>query len=413
MSADPIDLSVGRVACRYCSIIREHEPTYRVRAAVHAVKSSHPRCDLHWRFECAVCGKAKHFHGIAFCAREEKLVCLDCARETRAVWRRFWAWRYFYRIRCPWHPESHDALDRLEHDGKHPWQIRPAWRRAKRGMTRSEELPYPWVMGTVPLKSVGDARIRKGWDDVATWWISRYSPKGDVNREWVIDPVLLRWLGDVHGLRVLDAGCGVGYLSRILARRGARVDGVDVSPKLLAFAVTEEKRRPLGIRYRRGDLANLAGYSSKAFDAVVSNVVIQDIRRYRVAVREIHRVLKPGGRFLFSTTHPAFEAPVPGRWAREPIDTERIEDRRFLAVDRYFDRVGTTWGPRGLPPAISFHRPLRDYFDALTRAGLLVRRLEEPYPSKRALKAHYRTFADLTRIPLFLIIEAVKPRGST
>ena len=409
MNADSIDRFVGRVACRYCSIIRVHEPTYRVRAAVHAVKSSHPRCDLHWRFECAVCGKAKHFHGIAFCAREEKLFCLACARETRAVWRRFWAWRYFYRTRCPWHPESHDALDRLEHDGKHPWQIRPAWRRAKRGMTRSEELQEPWSVRTAPLDSVSDADIRRGWDGVATWWISRYTPRGDINREWLIDPVLFRILGTVRRLRVLDAGCGGGYLSRILARRGAKVDGVDVSPKLLEAAVTHETKRPVGIRFHRGDLARLTMFRDRTFDVAVSNVVMQDIRRYRGAIREIYRVLKPGGRFVFSMTHPAFESPVPGTWIREPKDTERIEERRYLAVDGYFDRVAVFWAPPGLPLAPSFHRPLRDYFDALTDAGFLVRRFGEPYPSKKALDAHYRIFADVTRAPLFLIIEAVRP----
>jgi SAM-dependent methyltransferase len=142
---------------------------------------------------------------------------------------------------------------------------------------------------------------------------------------------------------------------------------------------------------------------------VVSNIVLQDIRRLTEAIREIERVLRPGGRFVFSITHPAFEAPVPGRWVKEPQDTERIEDRQYLAVDRYFDRLAVFWGVQGHPTVAGFHRPLRDYFEALHATGLLVARLEEPGAGGEALGRHYREFADLLRIPLFLVVEAIKP----
>ncbi len=141
----------------------------------------------------------------------------------------------------------------------------------------------------------------------------------------------------------------------------------------------------------------------------MSNIVLQDVRRPAEAVAEIHRVLRPGGRFVFSITHPAFEAPVPGRWLVEPADSERIEDRRFLAVDRYFDRVAVFWGPPGKPLAVGFHRPLRDYFEALRDAGFLVSRFEEPVPSEEVVERFPRHFTDMLRVPNFLIIEAVKP----
>ncbi len=314
-------------------------------------------------------------------------------------------------MRCTWHREWHPALDCAEYEGRHPWQVRPARARTKWGMARSESIPERWTATMGPLAGLTDTAIREGWDRAAPWWIKRYTARGDINREWIIDPVLLRFLGPVRGQRVLDAGCGSGYLARILARRSARVDGVDQSEGLLAAAKAEEARSPLGIRYRRADLARLP-HPSGTFDAVVANVVIQDVRRYREAIREIYRVLQPGGRFVFSTTHPAFEAPIPARWVREPRDSERIEDRRYLRVDRYFDRVTVFWAPPGLAPVPSFHRPLRDYFEALSNAGFLVARFEEPYPSAKALERHFRIFADLARIPIFLVLLAVKPDGS-
>ena len=277
-------------------------------------------------------------------------------------------------------------------------------------MSRSEEVVGFWSFRVEPAEKLSPLEASKGWDKAASWWVSRYTSRGDLNREWVIDPILFDWLGDVHGLNVLDAGCGEGYLSRLLAERGARVVGVDLSGELLAVAKKRENRKRLGVMYRRADLANLSAFPSENFDIAVSNIVLVDVAHYREAIGEIFRVLKRGGRFLFCITHPAFEGPVPGKWVREPIDSFRIEDRRFLAVDRYFDRVAVFWGPPdGSVVVGGFHRPLRDYFEALYEAGFLVSRFEEPTASKEALAKRFYYFADLERVPLFLIIEAVKP----
>lgn len=279
-------------------------------------------------------------------------------------------------------------------------------------MALSESIPDRWTLSLAPLAGLTDRAIRVGWNRLAPWWVERYTARGDINREWITDPVLLRFLGPVRGQRVLDAGCGSGYLARILARRGARVDGVDQSDELLAVAQADEEHSPLGIRYGRANLARLP-FPSGTFDATVANFVLQDVRQLRESVREIHRTLRPGGRFAFTTTHPAFEAPAPARWVREPRDSERIEDRRYLRVDRYFDRVVVYWGPPGLEPAPGFHRPLRDFFGALSEAGFLVARFEEPTPSRRALEAHFREFADLDRIPIFVVVLAIKPVHGT
>lgn len=394
--------------CRYCQAIGQHDGTYQNRRATHALESSYPRCDFHWRFVCAVCENARHFNATAFCPRTEKLFCLHCAPEHRVTRQSFWDWSYYYRLRCPWHQEWHSALDFLEHQGQHPWQDRPAWFRERRGMTSAEEITPAWDLQTAPAEDITDDAIRLAWDSVAKWWISRYSPRGDLNREWVIDPVLFEHLGDVKGLRVLDAGCGTGYFSRMLAERGAEVVGVDLSGELLAIAEQEEAQNPLGVTFHRADLADLSLLDDASFHVVISNVVLQDVRRYARATAEIFRVLRPEGRFIFSIIHPAFDSP-PGRWVREPEDSERVEEWRYFAMDDYFQRSAAFWSPRGKPPAIGFHRPLRDYFEALYDAGFVVRRLEEPLPSEEALENHYRSMADLQRVPNFLVVEALKP----
>lgn len=395
--------------CRYCIFIASHQQGYQVREGRHTPESF-PRCDLHWRFLCSECKAPHHFHGVAFCPTEDTFFCIHCAAEHKTPRDGFWGWGYYYRLKCPWHDDWHPALDRLEYEGAHPWQQEERWARELRGMSASEEISPLWSFSVQPAETVGDEDVRRGWDAVSEWWIRRYSPRGDINREWVIDPALFRLLGEVGELSILDAGCGNGYLARLLAALGGRLVGVDLSPKLLRIAQEQEEKEPLGIEYHEGDLSNLSMLEDASFDVAVSNVVLQDLRRLRKALQEIHRVLKPGGRFVFSITHPCFERPVPGTWVREPPDSERIEEWKHLAVDRYYDVVAVYWGPVGLPPSVGFHRPLQDFFQALAAAGFIVTRLQEPQGDEEALEKHYRHFADMRRVPLFLVVEAVKEK---
>ena len=77
---------------------------------------------------------------------------------------------------------------------------------------------------------------RDFWDRVAADWQIQVGADGDRNRFLNSDPVLWTFAGDVAGRKVLDAGCGTGYLSRQLGVCGALVTGVDLSEKMIAIA---------------------------------------------------------------------------------------------------------------------------------------------------------------------------------
>lgn len=85
----------------------------------------------------------------------------------------------------------------------------------------------------MPARSADDIGA---WDAVADDWARIVRAGQDPHREQILDPAMLALLGDVAGLRVLDAGCGEGRFSRMLAERGARVVGVDVSARMVELA---------------------------------------------------------------------------------------------------------------------------------------------------------------------------------
>jgi SAM-dependent methyltransferase len=116
------------------------------------------------------------------------------------------------------------------------------------------------------------------------------------------------------GDRVLDVGCGIGRLTRVLASRAAHVTALDVSPEMLALA--QEHNADLGtVEWVLGDGETLAGIEDASLDAVVSHVVLQHIPSAKVQlgyVAEFGRVLRPGGWAAFGlSTDPHVHEPRP------------------------------------------------------------------------------------------------------
>lgn len=102
---------------------------------------------------------------------------------------------------------------------------------------------------------------------------------------------VLEWLAAEAGERILDLGCGDGQLSARIAATGAKVTGVDASPQMVAAA------RARGIPAEEARAESLP-YADQSFDAVFSNAVLHWVRDQDAMLEEVHRVLRPGGRFV-------------------------------------------------------------------------------------------------------------------
>ena len=210
---------------------------------------------------------------------------------------------------------------------------------------------------------------------------------------------MLEAIGDPQGLDALDAGCGEGYLSRILARQGAVVRGIDSSEKLIEAATQENLRDELPASFDVGSVDDLP-YRDDAFDIVVANHLMNDLRVPGAAIREFARVLRPGGRLIILMLHPCF-------YNRH---TERDQATNGVVAASYFDirRVEQTFKVNGLTsPAVNtaWFRPLEYYTELLFKSHFIITSLTEPHPSADQINSDDWWSRSFTR-PLFILLNS-------
>lgn len=280
------------------------------------------------------------------------------------------------------------------------------------GDVRDVQKPVSRVARNKAKSAITPDAVALAWDACAEAYASWVRAGKDPDREFLLDPPMLRLLGPLKGTRVLDMGCGEGYFCRVMARRDAVVVGIDVSPAMVALAQEEENSRPLGITYAQGDMTDLSVFGRETFDAVTAYLSLSDCIDHRAALREAARVLRKKGRLVYCLPHPCFFTPG-ACW--EPRDRLRISgadhDKLHWKVDRYFQRERVNWMVYADLPTSTphFHRPLQDYLDATWEAGFQVTRVVEPAPSAQLL-AESSVWDKYLRIGFYLIVQAEKLR---
>lgn len=214
------------------------------------------------------------------------------------------------------------------------------------------------------------------YNDIAEWY-DQFLQERPVYTE-VILPNLLALVGEVEGEAICDLACGQGWVARELARRGARVTGLDLAPNLLALARRYEEREPLGIVYVQGDAQRAEQLRDSQFTGCVCVMALINIPDLAATFQSVQRILKPGGWLVFAITHPCFETPH-ARWIPLP-DPEHPLGR---VVTGYFDeRHWFSLNPDGLRNRVGdYHRMLSTYLNQLATAGFVCERVLEPGPS--------------------------------
>jgi SAM-dependent methyltransferase len=210
---------------------------------------------------------------------------------------------------------------------------------------------------------------RELWNRVADDWRIQVGEDGDGNRILNSDPVLWQFAGDVRGLKVLDAGCGTGYLSKKLHDRGAWVTGIDFSQRMIEIARIHNPE----IDFRVDSCTALRTLADEYFDLVIANYVLMDTPDLPATMAAFHRVLKPDGVAVLVFSHPCFPQ---GR----AIVSDDGEAVRYDWHFSYFEQrqcIDPPWA-HFTAEFLWFHRPLSDYWKAFRAAGFVVVDFEEP-----------------------------------
>ena len=248
--------------------------------------------------------------------------------------------------------------------------------------------------------------VRASWEHAADAYAAGQASGRDYYRYDFFGPAQVALCGEVRGRRLLDVGCGNGYFSREMARRGARVTGIDISPRMIDHAKRQESAAPLGIEYRVLDAAALAAFFPRqSFDMATSCLALQDMPEVPKVLQGVQSLLRPGGRFVVSIAHPCTDTPF-RVWERDESG-----NKRWLCIDRYFDSgpLQYSWSGWGSDfTSEAMHATLEQWVDWTREAGFELRGLREPRPTPEALQLH-PDLEDAARVPYYLFFDLMRP----
>lgn len=193
-------------------------------------------------------------------------------------------------------------------------------------------------------------------------------------------PEILNICQPLQNASVLDLGCGDGYVSRLLAKAGARkVVGIDISEGMVNAGIAEEEKEPLGIKYYAADASSTIPVLLQNLEPVQYDIVICVFLFNYISIDEMVKVMKAArqllvpktGKFIFSVPHPCFPFWNRGGKALYPF----YFDLANQASANYFGQrnetfQGKIWRKDGKELHVQLvHKTFDDYFKALEQAG--------------------------------------------
>lgn len=233
---------------------------------------------------------------------------------------------------------------------------------------------------------------REYWNSRATDWVAAgeraWAAAEPTWGIWGVPEADLRLLPtDMRGMRAVELGCGTGYVSSWMARRGANTVGIDVSEEQLATARRLRAQYDAPIEFVLGD-AERTPFDDATFDFAISEYGAAIWCDPLVWVAEAHRILKPGGRLRFLGTHPLM--PVCSPLDGSPVTRELVRT--------YFGSHAVDWRSVEVDPGgIEFNLPIEGWVGLFSRVGFVIEGYREPRPAQASGEERFSVSDDWAR----------------
>lgn len=194
--------------------------------------------------------------------------------------------------------------------------------------------------------------------------------------------------------KLLDLGCGTGIrTSQLFSLSPKKIVGLDLSPKLIKIAKNNFPR----IEFHSGD-AKKTGFKNSEFDIVNSGLMIHYFKSLNPLFKEVSRILKPKGYFVFSMHHPFYEV----------TKREKEGNKAKYSLKPYFHNKPYKWELLEGMKLIGHHHTFEDIFASLKQARFIIEELIEPHKIYSKKKFDKKHIEKATKYPSFLIIKARK-----
>jgi ubiquinone/menaquinone biosynthesis C-methylase UbiE len=228
---------------------------------------------------------------------------------------------------------------------------------------------------------------RKTYDQIAEQYqLKRNNFSESGWNEYLEVPAMEEMLKPIaSGKKVLDLGSGTGILTAKLQTWGARSQGLELSSRMVEIA---RKTHPQ-IEFTVGNAEQLP-FEDLSFDIVASSLVMHYMQNLIIPFKEIRRVLKPHGTFIFSIHHPFNEC--------LQKDSDHVKALNYFHNDKYL------WEMCGAKLE-SYHHTFENIINALNAAGFVVEKIKECRPSPE-IKNQFSDFDFTYNFPSFCLFKA-------
>lgn len=232
---------------------------------------------------------------------------------------------------------------------------------------------------------------KTAWEANADTWARQARAGYDIYRDYINTPAFLKMLPEVPGLTGLDIGCGEGSNTRKVAELGAKMSAIDIAEGFIKYVSQTEMENPLGIVYQVADARELP-FRDATFDFATAFMVMMDVMDPEKVLREVYRVVRPGGFFQFSILHPCF-APPHRKVLRHPDGKAyAIEIADYYAVGRrheqwYFSQTTEEEKKTIKPFHVPYiHMTMSMWVELLDTVGFRLKRFGEPKADEEVIR---------------------------